>query len=87
MLSLPVYAFYDLETKIYDTPFFAKNEINAKRHFYISAKVKDSVLNTFPEKFELWMIGMFNTESGVIDNQKQCIYEGKQLIKDIDINE
>lgn len=79
---MAMYSFYDKRDKSYDTPFFCKNDLFAKRHFHMSIAKSGVLLHTFKEDFELHRIGYFNTSTSEFVPFESLVIEGKQ----IDIN-
>lgn len=79
------YSFYDVKNEMYDTPFFANNDLFAKRHYYlVSAKI-GSMMNTFCEDFKLVRIGKFIPKEGkLIETPATEIMNGKHLRKQLD---
>ena len=83
MRVLEMYAIYDKKGERFDTPFFTLDEVNAKRKFKIDFMRSGTLINTFPEDFELVRIASFNVEKGELIKMKQSILEGKQLPKEV----
>lgn len=61
--NLPMYCIHDTETGVYDTPFFALDDIHAKRHFIMVGK-KEGMVATFTEKFQLLRLAEFEKMTG-----------------------
>lgn len=59
-----MYAFYDTKSKSYDTPFFCKNDLFAKRHYKMITEKEGTLINNFIEDFELHRIGYFDIKDG-----------------------
>lgn len=74
-----MYAFYDLEAKTYDVPFFAKSDLFAKRHFKIRASNPDNILSQFREHMELIRLGYFCLKDGDFEPMFDKIYSGAQF--------
>lgn len=84
MRKIKLYSIYDLKAQRYDTPFFCKDDINAKRHFIMMADQNGSMVNTFLKEFELRLLCEFDVLLGVItvyENIK-TVLEGKQILKE-----
>lgn len=63
-----VYAYQDLKSDVYDVPFFAKDDVHAKRKFYLDVNGGNGnhILAQFTEDFRIMKIGMFDLKTGVV---------------------
>lgn len=62
---MKLYSVFDKKSGLYSIPFGAENDIIARRAFYRSA-TSSSDLSVFPEDFDLYCLGEFNTQSGAL---------------------
>ena len=63
---IEVYSIYDNQTGIFDTPFFTKDIIAAKRHFIMVARQERSVIRNFIDDFSLHYLGTMSIKSGMM---------------------
>lgn len=75
--TLLMCAFYDKKSHQYDTPFFVRNELSAKRHFHIVSE-KNDIIKTFLDDFDLYHLGEFGSD-GHFKSDERLIMEGKDL--------
>jgi len=59
-----MYSFYDKKAKRFDTPVFVYDEVGAKRHFIMSINREGTLMNSFKDDYELYLIGSFNINNG-----------------------
>ncbi len=71
--ELQIFAIWDKKSEKYDTPFFAYNDIFAKRRFLIMQSEKKSPLAMWPEDFELHRIGNFNITDAGLKNDNEVL--------------
>ena len=70
MNEIGVYAIYDHRQQTYDTPFFASNEIMARRRFSIMIEENEKgPLQLWPTDFELIQLGFVNMKIGNITQE------------------
>jgi len=50
----------------YNTPFFTPNQATAQREFLRLVRDPNSVIHAFPVDYELYEIGEFDNQSGVM---------------------
>jgi len=79
--NVKIFALYDKKGEKFDIPFFAHNELFAKRKFIMMAK-EESILKEFLDDFELAKIGSFNIITGFIKEEYETILEGIQIRKE-----
>lgn len=72
-----IYAFYDKKADRFDVPFFAHDDLSAKRHFYIVSEGND-VIKNFLTDFDLYRIGIYDHD-GTMEMEKKLIQEGLDL--------
>jgi len=79
-MTVKIYSYYDTDGKHYDIPFFAKNDLHAKRRMYGQIK-NDSLsqLALFTEKFDLYMIGSYECEGATFSNDNEIVITGKDM--------
>ena len=64
------YSVYDKKARSYGQIFASPNDESAKREYLVALQDNRSMLNKFPDDFELHYLFTINSESGkVIDNQ------------------
>lgn len=80
--ELGLFSVFDKISNIYDTPFFARDDVFAKRRFLMWCNEKESMLGQFHFDFELHRIGQFNTFDGKLEMciEPIVIIEGDQII-------
>lgn len=74
--QLKMYAIYDKKSKKYDQPFFAFNDIFAKRRYLIMQSEAKSPLAMWPEDFDLQRIGSVDMDSAELKNNNNVILTG-----------
>lgn len=80
-LLLPIYCVFDKISEIYDTPFFSRDDIFAKRRFILWSQDSGNMIHNFPFDFELYRVGTFNCTTGHITPEYILIIEGDQVVK------
>lgn len=83
--QIGIYAIYDKKGKRYDTPFFAVNDLFARRRFYLMADEKGP-LKTWPEDFRLEKVGIFDIIEGELINDNGMVIEGLTVIPKKEVN-
>lgn len=80
-----MYAFFDKESEMYDTPFFTLDELNAKRHFQLVTQKPGTMLNTFITSFELYYLGEFDKGKGImkLEERPALVMTGNQLVQQL----
>lgn len=77
-----VYAIFDQKQEIFDSPFMATNDINAKRRFILMVDEENSVLARWHQDYDLYRLSQFSTKTGYFDEEvPKKIFEGKSYIK------
>lgn len=61
-----IYAIKDQAIEAFSQPFFVQAQGQAVRMFMDETKNEQSQLNKHPQDFELWYLGEFNEQDGVI---------------------
>lgn len=80
-MKYPVYAFRDVKTQ-FGQPYIEQNEDAAVRGFGLMMNNPDSVMKFSPGDFDLYHIGYFDTDSGLIEGLQvpEFIVNGKSVI-------
>lgn len=75
-----MYSVYDVKGLRYDTPFFANDDLYAKRHFTMMIQKIDTMVGMFKDDFELVKLGSFDVETGkAVNIEPDTILQGKQI--------
>lgn len=64
--NLGLYCIYDVVMDQFSPPFVARNESHAVMQFEMS--IKKARENGFTQEFELWEVGKFDDDSGVVSS-------------------
>ncbi|WNK13541.1 MAG: nonstructural protein [Microvirus sp.] len=59
-----VCSIYDKQSREYSQPFYTPNTATAQREFARLVKDTTTAVHAFPDDYELFQIGEFNTEDG-----------------------
>ena len=78
---LEIYAIYDKKSEKFDTPFFAHNDVFAKRRYLLMAEEERSPLSMWPEDFALFKVGRFNVDTAVVIEEHENVLEGAAAIR------
>lgn len=62
-MKIPCFSIRDVKSG-FSCPFTASNEAVAKRQFSGCVNSVGNVIHDYPEDFQLWDVGEFDTESG-----------------------
>lgn len=77
-----VYAIFDQKQEIFDSPYMATNDINAKRRFILMIDEENSVLARWHSDYDLYKLAQFSTKTGYFEESVPTkIFEGKSYIK------
>lgn len=63
-MILSAYSIFDVRTKNFMAPFFVQDFVTAKRHFSILRVDKKTVMGQYPQDYELYHVGEFDTVDG-----------------------
>ena len=75
-----MYTYYDHKSQAYDVPFFAKDDIHAKRKFYLDCTAKaNAVIANFTEDFDLLAIGEYDLREGDFTKKNRLLATGKDM--------
>lgn len=64
-----LYSVYDRKAAFYLTPFVARTNSEAVRMIAQSMTGESSLIQKYPQDYELWAIGNFEENSGTIDEE------------------
>lgn len=70
MQNLQIFSVLDVKSKLYAQPFFLQNEDVALRVFTNAANDKSSEIYQNPSDYQLYCIGSFNIETGLITSNE-----------------
>lgn len=75
-MQLKMFSVRDDLMAIYLAPFFARNEVEAKRQ--IDAALRDPQMGNTPmvmspKDFSLWRVGTFDDDTGQVQSNHECI--------------
>ena len=79
MDKLEIYAIWDREAKHFDTPFFAVNNIFAKRRFALMIN-DNKVLKKWPQQFDLWYLGSVDVKNDPLSEIKKVLEQDIKFI-------
>lgn len=65
-MNLHIYSIRDQKGEAFLTPFFQKTHGEAERSFRELTKNKDSLVSKYPEDYDLYHIGKYDDQTGVI---------------------
>lgn len=65
-MQLKVYSIRDRKTEVYNTPFFQKSHGEAERSFTSMSMDTKSTINMYPEDYDLYYIGEYDTDKGLL---------------------
>lgn len=65
-MELRIYTVRDSKGEIYNQPFFKKTQAEAERDFLTLSNDPKSILSQYPEDFDLYYLGMYDDQTGVI---------------------
>lgn len=83
MRKLEIYSLFDQKSKQYDTPFFTRDDIAAKRHFIMVCRNPKTLVSSFPDDFSLVQLGQFDCVTGKMDIiEPITILTGKEIAKE-----
>lgn len=66
-MKTQVFSIYDIKTMIYHQPMFAINEHHAIRVIKLEFNKQGSMLNEYPEDFDIYLIGEFDDRKGTLE--------------------
>lgn len=65
-MELKMYSVRDAKGEFYERPFYKHMHGEAERDFTAAARDPKSTINQFPEDFDLYFIGTYDTKTGVV---------------------
>uniref|UniRef100_A0AAU8B0Q4 Nonstructural protein n=1 Tax=Dulem virus 157 TaxID=3145634 RepID=A0AAU8B0Q4_9VIRU len=78
-MKYPIYVIRDIKTT-YLTPTIDFNDASAMRNFSHVLKQEGSVLHSSPQDYSLWKIGVFDNETGDLENMlPELVMEGSSV--------
>lgn len=66
-----IIAVMDIGTESFATPFFVHHTVEATRQFISECQNPDSQICKHAKDYELWKLGTFNDQTGVIENEPE----------------
>jgi len=88
-MVLQFFAVKDIKGNIFNRPFPEINQVNAIRGLSVVVNDPNSQISHFPQDFELFRVGTFNDETGIIIAEERPVFiesafNLKKLQKEID---
>ena len=80
-MKMKAYAVFDIKAQVFTQPFFQLNDAVAQRIIQNAANSEGHNYNLNPEDFELWCIGEYNDQDGLLTPSKSKILDVATLIK------
>jgi len=74
-----VYSIRDAKAEVFNQPWFAKTHGEAERNFAQLSRDSKSMVAQFPEDYDLYYIGTYDDQTGLID----CLDTPQHMIKAI----
>lgn len=78
---LGIYAIFDSKGKRFDTPFFATDDLYAKRRFLLMMDEENSPILKWAKDFSLHRVGKFDINDGKVTDGKELIFEAASYVK------
>lgn len=63
-MQLKAYSIRDAKTEIFNTPFYNNTHGEAERNFKSTINDERSQINKYPEDFDLYFLGEYDTNTG-----------------------
>lgn len=79
--NVGIYAYYDTKALRFDIPFFAQNDLGAKRQYELQTSQDGTILNKFKQDFDLYRLGWYDQTTAKIEDDFEEIVVGKNLFK------
>jgi hypothetical protein len=79
--EINLYSYYDMKNNLYDTPFWAQNDLMAERSFKLQLLKEGSLIAEFKNDFRLEQIAKFDPITGEVVQVSRVIIDGSQLKK------
>lgn len=83
-----IYSVRDAKSEIFNVPYYGNTHAEAERSFRTAVNDPQTSLNKFPEDFDLWYLGEYDTSTGQITALKtpQHMLKAIQCIKTTESN-
>lgn len=65
-MELKVYSIRDSKGEVFNQPWFSRSHGEAERHFTLLTQDEKSLLSKYPEDFDLYYLGTYNDQTGLI---------------------
>lgn len=66
-MTLKAFALRDQKAECFHTPFFQKTHGEAERSFRELCKDQKSMVNKYPDDYDLYYLGQYNDQTGIIE--------------------
>jgi len=66
-MELKAFTIRDSKAECFNTPFFQKSHGEAERSFREIANDQKSMISKYPEDYDLYYLGTYNDQTGLID--------------------
>jgi hypothetical protein len=74
-----IYAIYDKKAKVYQTPFFMRQDEEAVRALREAIAAGDSLVSRYPEDYKLYRIGEWDEETAEIFYKHSSMMEINEI--------
>lgn len=64
-MQLKMYSIRDQKAEIWNVPFYKKTHGEAERDFHQAVLDEKSMLNKYPEDYDLYFVGTYDDQTGV----------------------
>lgn len=83
-MNYPLYCIRDLKAS-FQEPFLSANDQAAKRDFILRLATSNVLTRTAPSDFDLYFIGHFDTETGLLTSEAvaRYLYSGSAVVDDV----
>lgn len=78
-MKLVLVSFWDYKANAFSEPMHYVSKAAAIREFYDAAKSEKTKIFAHPEDYSLYMVGVFDTETGVITDCTKPVYLAKAV--------
>jgi predicted RecB family nuclease len=78
---MKIYAIHDNKSKTFNTPFFQHTDTHALRAFKaeVNRQHDQNMIYLYPEEFDLFLLGTFNEDDGIIESELTKLTNGTAL--------
>lgn len=82
-MQLKAYSIRDSKAEVFNTPFFSKTHGEAERNFQQLTKDSNSMVNKYPEDYDLYHLGTYDDSTGTFEalDTPQHMVKAISLIK------